>query len=78
MKEMRKDLRGHLVGHEFDLSTAFCLKCGIAMMRAVDTEAMDCPAAANVIAISHIISQRKTDRLLRRVAQSNGIGRHIH
>jgi hypothetical protein len=45
-------------GHEFCERTHFCVRCGCALMEAV--EGRDC-SPANVIAISHRLSQRWFD-----------------
>lgn len=49
-------------GHDFDIMTHFCLKCGVARKDVLERD-LACVSGNNVIAVSHIISQRRLGEL---------------
>lgn len=55
------------MNHVFDPRTCYCLRCGKAMQFVVEFQQKECHATPNVIAISHILSARRIDRLINMV-----------
>ena len=54
-----------LPGHEWDAETFYCKRCGAGRMDIqAGTRNPACLTAPNLIAVSHVISRRRLDRLL--------------
>lgn len=52
--------------HLFDNNTQFCVKCGVSLQAIIKSDnKILCDEVGNVVGVSHILEQRKRDRLIR-------------